>query len=70
MGDGTCWLLTGLEEPLFELPGVYLFNRPPLRPQNLVAPGDVTEGIHKVLNKRSASQDGLLTAASLDLQVI
>ena len=67
MGHGVFWLLMGLQEPVFELPGIYLFNRPPLWPQKLVAPGDVTEGIYEVLNKRSASQDCFVTFASLDL---
>ena len=57
----------GYQEPVLELPVVNLFNSPSLRPQNLVAPRDVTEGVYEVLEKRSTSQDGLLAFAALDL---
>ena len=67
MGHSACWLTMGYQEPVLELPVVNLFNSPSLRPQNLVAPRDVTEGVYEVLEKRSARQDGLLAFPALDL---
>ncbi len=70
MGHSAFGLTMGYQEPVLELPVVYLFDSPSLRPQKLVAPRDVTEYVYEVLEKRSTSQDGLLAFAPLDLRGI
>ena len=49
MGHSAFGLTMGYQEPVLELPVVYLFDSPSLRPQKLVAPRDVTEYVYEVL---------------------